>query len=251
MKNITKKLIVLFIIAVSFPNFGWAQEKMACDFTYDVNIVYPPLSMSKAKLDRAKTLADLNRIYKKSWVREFISVEISAMINGELTTVESKNDVLTQGQKDMMSKADLGKEISVVVKYIPENTLPNNEVKVIDFEFTIDPDNEAKYSGGHQQLLNYIKENAIDKVSFGVFKRYQLAGYTFTIDEQGDVINPRVFWSSEDEKIDQLLIEAICNMPKWKPAEYSAGLKVKQDFVVMLGDKESCARNMLNTRLPF
>ena len=37
-------------------------------------------------------------------------------------------------------------------------------------------------------------------------------------------------------------------MPSWKPAAYANGMKVKQDFVLTVGDMTSCVVNLLNIR---
>lgn len=44
------------------------------------------------------------------------------------------------------------------------------------------------------------------------------------------------------------MAEAIRNMPSWKPAGYSNGISVKQDFVLTVGNMESCVVSLLNIR---
>ena len=144
--------------------------------------------------------------------------------------------------------ADLGAEITVTMQYIPENTVKQNDIKEINFTFTVDPETEAKYYGGQQQLQQYLKDNLSDRISGASFKKHQLAAVKFTIDEEGYINDPHVFWTSDDEKTDELLLETICNMPRWKPAEYSNGIKVKQEFALTVGDMESCVVNLLNIR---
>jgi len=248
MKNIQNKLFVLLFIAFSFLHLGSSQENLTDELNYDVYVNYPPLSITKEKLKEAQTLVDLNENYKPSWIKEYISVEVRTSNNGKILQTMSENMTLSQEQKDIMNMADLGTDISVKVLYIPDNTLTHNDIKEIKFTFTVDPENEAVYPGGQQQLKQYLKENAIDKIPDGIFDKYQLAAVKFTIDEEGHVINPSVFWTSEDEKTDELLLHAIYNMPDWKPAEYSNGIKVKQEFVLTVGDMESCVVNTLNIR---
>jgi hypothetical protein len=54
----------------------------------------------------------------------------------------------------------------------------------------------------------------------------------------------------KDTKIDEMLVAAISKMPSWKPAEFSNGFKVKQNFVLTIGNMENCMVNLLNIR-PF
>ncbi|MFT7606499.1 MAG: hypothetical protein ACI8VT_004102, partial [Saprospiraceae bacterium] len=256
MKNIQK--IVLLFIALAFSYPGSSQDSLTNELRYEVNRTYPSISIAKEKLKEAHTLIDLNEAnnlhlhYRPAWIREYISVEISASNKGILRKAVSENDTLSQEQKDIMNMADVGTDISVNIQYIPENTLKHNDAKEIDFKFTVNPESEAIYAGGQQQLKQYLKENAIDKIPTGSFKGYDLAAVKFTINEEGKIIDAHIFGpefqTSKDEKIDKLLLETICNMPNWKPAEYANGTKVKQEFVLTVGNMENCVIPLLNIR---
>ena len=82
----------------------------------------------------------------------------------------------------------------------------------------------------------------------GVFKQHQLAAVTFVVTEKGEVADAKTFWTSEDEKVDKLLLETICNMPDWQPAAFADGTNSKQEFVLTVGDMKSCVANLLNIR---
>ncbi len=249
MKNIQNKLIVLLFISLTFPYLGSTQNSANTEqLSYEVNRVYPYISISKKQLNEARTLIDLNDRYQPSWVRKYISVEIVTSHKGKQKKALSKNDILSQEQKDNMNMADAGTDISVKVHYIPENTLVQNDAKEIHFTFTIDPKNEAAYPGGPQQLKQYLKEKAIDKIPDDQFKNYDLAAVKFTINEEGAIINAHIFETSKDEQVDKLLLETLRNMPCWKPAEYSNGIKVKQEFVLTVGNMKSCIIPLLNIR---
>ncbi|MFK7904115.1 MAG: hypothetical protein AB8B69_03275 [Chitinophagales bacterium] len=239
-------IIILFLLHLTICSFS--QNSLTVnELSYEVKGIYPPLSITKEKLNDAHTLMHINRYYQSSWVREFISVEILASYKGKIRRAVSNNDILTQEQKDIMDKVDVGTEIEVNVRYIPENTLTHNDVKVFDFNFMVHPENEAKYIGGQQELKQYLKENAIDKIPDGIFEGYDLAVVKFTISEIGEITDVNVFETSKDEKTDQLLLETICNMPNWKPAEYANGTKAKQEFALMVGNMENCVVYTLNT----
>jgi len=62
------------------------------------------------------------------------------------------------------------------------------------------------------------------------------------------VINAHIVESSKDEKIDEIFLQTIQNMPLWKPAEFANGTTVSQDFVLTVGNMESCVVNLLNIR---
>lgn len=238
--------LLLFILA--FPMFCSAQAGLNQELHFEVNQVYPPVSISKEKLKAARTLTDLDKRYKPSWVREYRSVEIRASHKGSIRKVVSNNDVLSQEQKNLMEGADPGTGISVVVQYLPENTLKNNDVKQMDFTLTVDPDEEASYPGGTEQLRQFLQEQAIAKIPAGSFINYDLAAVKFAIDEAGRVVDAHIYWPSRDSKIDELLLSTICNMPNWNPAGYTDGTRVTQEFVLTVGSMENCAVNLLNIR---
>lgn len=248
MENIQIKLIVLLCVVLFFPRPGSSQDSSTFELSYDVHRSYPYMSITKEKLNEAHTLSDLDKNYKSSWVKEYISVEVLTSYQGKTRKTVGKNNMLSFEQKDAMKTADVGTDISVKVRYVPDNKLKHNDPKEINFTFVVEPEREATYVGGSQQLKQYLKGNLMDKVSEVNFKRYQLAAVKFTIDEEGHVVNPHIFWTSEDEKTDKLLLDAVCNMPNWQPAEYANGLKVKQEFVLTAGDMESCVVNLLNIR---
>lgn len=237
-------IIALFLIYIGV--FNSSEKTYTNDLQYEVNRIYLPLSISKTKLDKANTLTELSRYYKSSWVKEFISVEVSTIHKGAIKKAVSKNDVLSEEQKNIMKQADIGTDIEVKVSYIPDNTLKNKEIKKIDFSFRVNPENEAKYIGGQEKLNQYLKKNAIDKIPNDVFKNYALAAVKFTIDEKGQIVNPHIFESSKDEKIDKLLLKTISDMPDWKAAEYANGTKIEQEFALTVGNHESCVINLLN-----
>lgn len=248
MNNIQHKSIAILCIALAIPFLGTSQDSFTGELPFAVHKTYPYISLTTGKLKVANTLMDLNPHYKPSWIREYLSVELSVSHEGTIEQATSKSEFLTQQQKDLLLMADVNKSISIKVRYMPENTLKHNDPKEIDFTFTIDPDSDAQFPGGQEQLDQYLQENAIDKIPGSSFTGYSLAAVKFTISETGDVSNVHVFESSKDEKIDALMLEAIRNMPSWKPAGYSNGISVKQDFVLTVGNMESCVVSLLNIR---
>lgn len=245
------KLTILLFVAFAFPQLSAAQDSIMDELKYEVNIVYPYISITKEKLNEAHTLIDLNANYKSSWVKKYLSVEVLTCYQGKERKAVSKNNTLSQEQKNNIKMADMGTDVSVRVQYMPDNTLTHNNIKEMNFSFSVTPENEAKYIGGQQQLKKYLKDSAIDKIPNGSFKGYDLAAIKFTINEDGKVIDAHIFQpmlrsSSKDKKTDELLLETISNMPSWKPAEYVNGLKTKQTFVLTVGNMENCLVHLLN-----
>ncbi len=235
-------LIVLLSIGVAFNSF--AQN----DLKFEINKVLPAIFIQENKLDEINTLTDLDKRYPTSWVKEYISVEISAYKNGTQTKASGISDVLNQAQKELIRLADRSSDIAVSVMYLPKNSLKNNTVKQYDFKVTIMPNKNAIYSEGAAQLIPYLQKNSIVNIEAGSFTGYDLTAIKFTITEQGHIADIQVVLPSKDTKIDEMLVTAISKMPKWKPASFSNGLNVKQIFVLTIGNMENCMVNLLNIR---
>lgn len=247
MKNIQNKLIALVFILFAMPGFTTPQELSYFELGHEVNRFYSDISVTEQKLDEAQTLADLNRFYKPSWVREYLLVEVAASHNGKVVRAKSENDTITTEQKKIMQMADAGTDVAVTVRYMPENNLKNNQVCNMDFLFDIAPANKAAYIGGEEKLQEYLK-NSIARLPKSSFRKNGLSAVKFTIDEEGQVIDALLLDPSKDEETDKVLLETVCNMPTWNPARYSNGTPIKQESVLTVGDHKSC---MVNVYIPF
>lgn len=229
MKNLISSLI-LFISVVS----GFSQ-----DLNYGVKAAYTrPVHISNVRM--ANKMIDINPGYPSSWISHYISASLSATCNGTIMKAVSADDHLSTEQKNILMTVDMGSDIVVDIKYHTTNTVTgeNNE-ELMHFVVTVVPEIEAQYLGGHQLLTQYLKENAVDKIAESTSKQLRQAVVRFTVDEQGEIANPQIAVSSEDALTDQLLLEAITSMPKWKPAESANGMKVKQEFEFSVGNKVS------------
>ena len=243
-----KTSTILLIAFLIVPMLASTQVKLSEQPDYEVNVNYPPLSITKQQLNEANTIANINKFFKPSWIREYISVEILTTQNGMTKKGISKSDFFSHEQKDNMAKADVGTDIQIKVQYMPENTLKHNDAKEFKFSFLVNPEIEAQFPGGQQQLKQYLNEHAINKIPAGSFENYDLATIKFSINENGKIVDAHAFWPFKDEMIDNLLLEAIQNMPNWNPAEYANGVKVKQELVLSVGNMANCMLPTLNLR---
>ena len=229
MKNAIFTLFLLHLFL-----FGFSQ-----DLSYDVRGTYQR-AIVKEKLNEAKTMIDINPGYPSSWISGYISVGVLATCNGIVMQALGANDTLSNEQMNILKKADIGTDIVIDIKYYKENSLDEGDIQTINFSFTVIPETEATYPGGHQLLRQYLKENAIDKISQSAATQFQLATVLFSIDENGEVIDSRISMSSGNEEIDDLLIQAIKKMQKWEPAKDSNGINVRQEFEFSVGTMIGC-----------
>jgi len=229
MKNPIITLLLLLFISTGFSQ----------NLKFEVRGTYSR-PVKKENLIGVKTMADIRPGYPSSWITDYISVEIMATNNGKVMKAVGKNDILSSKQISLISRADLGTDIVVDVKYRCKNSVTGNiDVTTMNFSVTIVPEIEAEYLGGYQLMTQYLKDHAINKISEEKAKQLKQAIVRFTINENGEIANAQISSTSEDQKIDDLLLEVINNMPKWKPAENAQGIKVKQEFVFSVGSPMS------------
>jgi len=248
MKRIKFFLWVFLLVVIVFPLTSHAQESTSNQLDFSIDRIYQPFTFSKKEIRESKTLSDLNKFYKNSWVKEYYSVEVMVTQNGQQKKAIGKNEIITSEQKSLIELSDNGSWVKINVHYLPDNNLKNNEPKYFDFSFLVDVDKEARFAKGDNELNQYLKTKVIDKISFDEFDEAALAAIKFTIDEEGNITNVHIFETSRNENIDRQLIETIQSMPKWIPAEYTNHNKVKQEFVFTVGNMQSCIINTLNIK---
>lgn len=228
------KTSIIGFLFFLFLSYGYSQ-----DLRYSVHGKYTH-PITKEKLSDARSMSDVIPYYPSSWIDSYISAEISAISSGNTQTAASSNDIFSEEQIKMLSSLDFGDEIVIDIKYHRKSTV-TNETGNMNYSATVIPETEAEYSDGYEQLTQYIKRNAIDKISVEDTKDLQQAVVRFTINEEGKITGAQISKSSGIPGVDKLLLEVINDMPEWRPATDSQGAKVKQEFEFTLsGPNDGC-----------
>ncbi|MGE0560671.1 MAG: energy transducer TonB [Flavobacteriales bacterium] len=210
------------------------------DLRYGIRAKYRR-PVQQETLKKAQLINDVISGYPENWITTYLSVEILATCNGKIMTAKSKNNVLTLEQKNILNAIDLNTDIIIHIKYKYDNpstnSIENNEINVsmtvipeVRAEYII-PDTEAKYEGERDYIREYLKEN-ISKVPNDI----EQCMVDFTINEEGGISNVSISMTSGKLEIDKLLVELVSKMPKWKPAQNSKGVNVKQEFQLTIGN---------------
>ena len=220
---------------ISFSD-KWGERNYVIDADTNIKLRFELTSRSerpvkKEILNDSKFLRDFILYYPVNWITTYDSVEIIATCKGKVMKAMSPTDALSNEQKNILSTVDIGTDIFINVQYKYKNQSSDvTENNLMHIKMTVVPYYEAEYIGGNEKMKNYLKESVINELSETTPKRFQKGIITFTIDEQGEIMNAHISSSSEDKNTDNLLLDAINKMPKWKPAENAKGIKVKQNF---------------------
>lgn len=239
-------LFMFCLICTSMVIVG--QENLTEDFNVGIHKVIPPLSIERYTIEEAHTIQDIHTQYKPSWIKEFINVEIRTVQNGMTKIAIAEDDVLTEEQKQNLLASDINTDIEIKIDYVPNNNLKHNTAKAYDATFRINPDKDAQFAAGEKEKMKYLFKHVISEMGDFRFDQYVLAAVKFTVDKSGQIENVLIQESSKDKSIDQLMVDAICNMPTWQAAEYYEGSPVDQDFILTIGDMQSCIVPTLNIK---
>lgn len=199
----------------------WLDQRRPGTFPQPANFVYPQ--------DDYKQILNV------------VSVEITTISNGTKHTAKSNSNKLTAEQKNLLTNADLGSDISIALKYQYKNKTddqygPRKQTVLCTGNVTIIPEIEAEFPGGFKQLADYVNTRIVgDKTEKTGLQKIERAAVKFTITEEGKVTDARLVSSTNDAAIDKLILDAFTNMPNWKPATNSKGLKVKQQVYIPFG----------------
>lgn len=224
-----------------------AQNSLDTELKFEVNKVYPSYSINRAQLHDAKTIKDINRYFKPSWIKKYESVTINTIHQSQSKKSNSKSYELTSEQKQMILMADVGSPITVDISYIPNNSLAVNEIQNMTFTLEIEADIDAQYRQGAVAMEEHLQKY-LDKIPPGTYEGYALSAVKFTVDNDGEIVDAHILDYPRAESVDQILIDAVCNMPSWIPARYDNGKTIKQEYVFTVGNMENCIVNLLNIK---
>jgi TonB family protein len=225
-----KTTIISLLFPLLFVN-GFTQN-----LNFEVHGIYAH-PITKEKLSKARSMSDIIPCYPESWIESYNSAGITVISNGNTFSAKSSNDIFSEEQIKMLGSLDFGAEIAINIGYRYKNPVTNEtENGNMHYSATVIPETEAEYSDGYEKLTQYLMKNAIEKISADDTKDLQQAVVRFTIDEGGEIADTYISKTSGNPGIDRLLLEVINDMPNWKPAADSQGIKVKQEFEFSVGN---------------
>ena len=229
-----KVLISAFLLSL-FMISGHAQELF---YSVHGNYKHP---ITKEKISKARSMSDIILYYPANWIKSYVSVNISANTGGNTKIAGSVNDILSQEQINLLNAAVTGTEIIIDIHYYAQDHTSNQtDIGKMHYSTTVIPENEALFPDGKELLTQYLKENAIDKISSEEIEKLQPAVVRFIINEEGEIANAHLSMTSGNPEVDKLLLETVNKMPNWNPATDSKGQKVKQEFEFTVSGNEGC-----------
>lgn len=192
--------------------------------------------VTQSKLRSASALKDFIKDYPSNWIEDYVSVELTAVENGNSTAVKGVNANLNAEQKKLLSAMRLNAKLEVNIKYHRKNSVTGlTDLHTSHLVMTVIPETEAKFPGGETYLNNYINKNIVDRIDGDLMEVIRNCKVLFMVDEKGNVADAKMTSSTGDNKTDQLIMEALYEMPVWSPALDENKTKVRQQFEFSIG----------------
>jgi TonB family protein len=165
-----------------------------------------------------------------------VFAELTIVSKGKKISVHHTGETLTAAQKYLLSTADMSSNIELKVLFLFKNYTGDSEIKEGKIAVTIVPETEAVYpGGGAKDLSKYLQTYVKHRHPSGSPVAIQNASVLFTVTEDGSLADISLKQLSGDSRTDKLLLEAVKQMPKWKPAFNAKGAPVKQTIHITFG----------------
>lgn len=234
-------LSVIFLFVLNIPS--WSQEPGIEIFAAGADPFAEPYSLvTLDTLENAKTIKDIYRVFKSSWIQEYRSVKMEIENGKEKKVFFSKDDHLSAAQLNALKNTMTPCKIHFTITYLPKNQLKDNPVRTMEFTLRWIPVSEAKYPGGISFLTSYLKENLFTSEDFS---EISFAKATFLIDTKGKVQDIKILQSSGNAQLDEKFISSLQKMGNWQPARNADGIPIERTFEVNLGtDLLRCDYNL-------
>lgn len=221
-------------------NFGIDYRGSDDELLYEVRGMYSH-SITKSQVKGAKRISDIIQNYPFSWISSYKKVEISGTCNGNFIIASSRNDTLTSEQIHILNTIDMASDLTINIEYSYQVPITNIvEHNTMHLVMTIVPEKQAEYIGGYDLLIKDLKENSGNYFSNADPAKFAQVAVKFTINRDGDIVNPIISRASGDKKTDRFVLELVSKLSKWKPAENADGIKIDQDFVLTIGNNMGC-----------
>ena len=189
-------------------------------------------AISEEKLKNAQTISDVIENYPSNWITDYNSVTVATTVNGKTIEAIGPDDKLTNQQKQIFKTAS---NVLLVVQYQKENNKNEIQNRQMNVSLVVTPDIEAEYIGGYELMISDLKENSLTIINEKNLNYLPQPSISFVINKDGVVENVKLEATSNDAKIDALLIKTVQNMPNWKPATNKDGVNIKQGFMLNVG----------------
>jgi hypothetical protein len=208
------------------------------DFAYDVNSRFMS-TITKEDLHKAKSILDFLPKEQTDPVIRYESVSVIILDDYKETDKRETgySEILTEAQIKLIQSIDYSTNFLIRADFQEMNKEVNHLVNnYFSPHLTVVPENEAVYVNGKDALIDYLKENSIEKTTIVNERKLKSGKIYFTVTKNGTISNVNLTSTSGYPSIDLYMIELVKSIPgTWAAATNSIGQKVDQELVFSFG----------------
>jgi hypothetical protein len=172
------------------------------------------------------------------------SINLLIKSTSKLISFKSFNESISLEQLQVFNNIELGSNIQMTINFkFKKNIIAaynvDDKMQEGHYDVMVVPFKEATFSGGLSKFNEYLNLKINENTQNGLLKKDIGATQiviNFSINEKGEVTNPKLIYSLGDKVIDQLIINIFSTMPKWQQAQSRLGKPVSECFTFIIGN---------------
>lgn len=197
--------------------------------------------LSREKLENARLASELVSYLRPRSQADLVihQVKVTGIVSGVSRTAQTDGDALSEEQQSILRSMDVGTETIIESRYTYKGV-----DKHVEYAVTPGPATEATFPGGTDKLTDYLLGELRDRIPEKTLSDdLGNLSVAFTIDTEGNVAGAMVCVKSGNDHSDELVLDAIKNMPRWNPAKNDAGTGIAQKFNISIVKKRAVNNN--------
>lgn len=210
-------------------------EEANSNFSFEIGSRFYA-TISKKDLLNATSVVDLVPEDAVSWRSvPFESVKITIMA-GDFELSESGNSKnLNEAQTSLLRTVDYSSNFFINAQGAATDP-ETGHIENYAYYFTVVPEKEARYEGGKNALINYLKHGSYDLTKNVNQDKLRQGAIDFTITEKGTISGIQISSFCGYPEIDERMVQLLEDAPgSWDAAENNSGDKIDQIFRFSFG----------------
>ncbi|MGB0525082.1 MAG: energy transducer TonB [Flammeovirgaceae bacterium] len=214
------------------------EQSLNSELIYDVGPRFVN-SVNMTTLNTATSITDILPKEATESVASYQKVEVSILYpDGEVKMTEfGIGAVLTSAQLELLQSATISMNVHIKANIKKKDLMTwVVEDDYLSYYMTIIPEEPARYMGGQDALIEYLKASSEAAITTIGEDNVQSGRIGFIVSPNGTIEQVRVMATSGDDQLDQVVMESIRALSgKWYPALNSEHEKIEQELIFFFG----------------
>lgn len=203
------------------------------------------MSVTQSQLIKARTIPQIHDRFCADCVKKYLTTELTVVYEQTEKSATGNSIDLNESQKQLISNSQVGTQLQLKVRYIPENNLSHNPPQEMEDVFHVLPATLPAFAQGTEALYEYVDNEILQHMTKTQKDSLDYIKMDFDVNINGEIENTVIVRSSGDSTLDELISTKLCNMPRWIAARTSYGIPVNHTIQFFLSPfDKSCSINL-------